>query len=210
MFDLIELGIIKQSASGNAYKVFEKHFENLTLDTYQESKTLPSQFISKNWTSLKSGQNVDRGSLGKYFEYLIALTLYLEGIAPFYTYAIVPLVPNVEFDLLMYEQDRGPIVLSIKTSLRERYKQADLEALALKTVFKKAVTYVITMEANEAAVQQAKLERGEMHALEEFVLATSPKFDSFIENLRRRNLIEAPSFPLVRDASRVVPFHGAF
>ena len=42
-------------------------------------------------------------------------------------------------------KDNFPIVLSIKTSLRERLKQADLKALALNNVYRKAQTYLLTL-----------------------------------------------------------------
>jgi len=40
--------------------------------------------------------------------------------------------------------------LTIKTSLRERYKQADLEGLALKQVYRKSKTYLITLSGQES------------------------------------------------------------
>ena len=43
---------------------------------------------------------------------------------------------------------------------RERYKQADLEAIALKYVHRKALSYLVTLEANEAKSVKAKIKSG--------------------------------------------------
>ncbi|MDE7137830.1 MAG: hypothetical protein K2O29_05155 [Ruminococcus sp.] len=44
-------------------------------------------------------------------------------------------MPNVDFDIILYTQEQYPIALSLKTSVRERYKQADLEGVALKNMY---------------------------------------------------------------------------
>jgi hypothetical protein len=52
--------------------------------------------------------------------------------------------------------NRRPICISAKTSLRERYKQADFEAIALKYVHRKALSFLVTLEENEAKSVKAK------------------------------------------------------
>lgn len=79
--------------------------------------------------------------------------------------AKVAFVPNVIYDLMFYTSERGPICWSVKTSLRERYKQADLEAIALKYVHRKALSYLITLEENEAKSVKAKIKSGALLGL---------------------------------------------
>ena len=91
------------------------------------------------------------------FEYILATLFVREGILPLYLSAKVAFVPNVIYDLMLFTSERGPICLSAKTSLRERYKQADLESIALKYVHRKALSFLLTLEENEAKSVKKKL-----------------------------------------------------
>lgn len=206
--DLVKLGIIKSASGNSSSQGFEKILDGISLENYRSNNLTASGFIAESWEKLTGDQTLENGVRGKYFEYLVAVTLYLEGVAPFYTYANLPLVPNVEFDLIMYSEGKGPIALSIKTSLRERYKQADLEALALKTVFRRAESYLITLNEKESITQQRKLEAGDLYALDKIVLATSKDFDQLVADLKTVELVKSPTFAFVCNAEREVPFHG--
>ncbi len=54
--------------------------------------------------------------------------------------------------VLFKEEKRSPIGISIKTSLRERYKQADLKAVALKYVHRNAENCLISLQSSEVEV----------------------------------------------------------
>lgn len=77
--------------------------------------------------------------------------------------AKVAFVPNVIYDLMFYTSERGPICISAKTSLRERYKQADLEAIALKYVHRKALSYLVTLQTNEAKIRMKRNNGGRLN-----------------------------------------------
>ena len=68
-----------------------------------------------------------------------------QEITSFYYQAKFELMQNVDFDILLYHPQK-PVALTMKVSLRERYKQADLESLELKRVFREARCYLITLE----------------------------------------------------------------
>src|SRR2546421_9618463 len=93
--------------------------------------------------------DLTRNDNGAIFEYLIMVCLYSKGILPFYIQAKISFVPNATYDIVLYSSANFPITLSIKTSLRERYKQADLEGLALKNVHRRVKNYLITLSAKE-------------------------------------------------------------
>lgn len=57
--------------------------------------------------------------MDNFFELLIQYILYQNNLLPFYRQAKVIFVPNVNFDILLYTKEIGPLCLSIKTSLRE-------------------------------------------------------------------------------------------
>jgi hypothetical protein len=136
--------------------------------------------------------------LGSAFECLLALVLCIEDIGPFFMQAELTFVPNAKFDILMYDESGWPISLSIKTSLRERYKQADLEAMALKQVHRNSESYLITLNETEAAAQAQKIEKRELVALDKIILATAKEFDDLIQDLKGRILVDPDQVPVIR------------
>jgi hypothetical protein len=109
----------------------------------------------------------------------------------------VTFVPNVIYDLMFYTTERGPICISAKTSLRERYKQADLEAIALKYVHRKALSYLVTLEENEAKSVKAKIISGDVIGLDNVVVATSKEFDKLVIELRGYRASEPPTVKVI-------------
>lgn len=82
---------------------------------------------------------------------------------------------------MFYTTERGPICISAKTSLRERYKQADLEAIALKYVHRRALCYLVTLDISEAKKVKEKIKSGDVIGLDKVVVATSDEFNDLIE-----------------------------
>lgn len=101
---------------------------------------------------------------------------------PFYFQASFVLVPNADFDIVLYHPKK-PVVLSAKTSLRERYKQADLEGLALKQVYRGAESFLLTLSDEHTSVQQ-KIEEGEVGGLSACLRADTPYFDDLLQTLK--------------------------
>jgi hypothetical protein len=150
------------------------------------SKLTPSEIVKKLW-SVYQRDNISNNSInGSIFEEIIGFVLAKEGCVPFYMQAKVAYVPNVNYDFILYDDTQGPISLSAKTSLRERWKQADLEAVALKYVHRNALSYAITLNEQEAKTRISKLK--ECMALNDFILADSPRFDQLIQQVKERKL----------------------
>ncbi|MCF6346733.1 MAG: hypothetical protein L3J20_00335 [Flavobacteriaceae bacterium] len=133
---LKKLGITigNDTKAGN---IFEDLFPNFMEIEYQK----PSEYITLFWNKYEAQSDRNANLNGKMFEYILASLCIREGILPLYMSAKVAFVPNVIYDLMFYTTERGPICWSVKTSLRERYKQADLESIALKYVHRKALSY---------------------------------------------------------------------
>ena len=98
---------------------------------------------------------------------------------------------------MFYTAERGPICWSVKTSLRERYKQADLESIALKYVHRKALSYLITLEKNEAKSVKAKIKTGDVIGLDEVIVATEPEFDLLVAELKKYQFEEPPTVQVI-------------
>lgn len=142
----------------------------------------PQEYVERYWNALiLAGRPTLHGNI---FEYIIYTLLFRENIKPFYTQAKVAFVPNVNFDTLLYCQST-PVSLSLKTSLRERYKQADLEAIALKYVHRRSKCYLLTMDSAEANVQKAKILSGDIIGLDEIIDCNSEDINNLILELKR-------------------------
>jgi len=166
--------------------------------------TKPSEYISIYWNAylekrdiLLDNEQQKRGVNGKIFEIIIATLLVREKVYPIYMNAKVAFVPNINYDLLLYSTDRGPICLSAKTSFRERYKQADLEAIAMKYVHRRSKCFLITLSETDANMVNAKQKIGDVIGLDVAVCATHNDFDDIIEEIKELNLVEAPKIKVI-------------
>ena len=92
-------------------------------------------------------------------------------------------VPNVNFDTILYNKAM-PVSLSLKTSLRERYKQADLEAIALKYIYRKSKCYLLTMDTDEANRVKRKIMDGDVIGLDEVIDCNTEDINRLIDILR--------------------------
>ncbi len=177
MGELISQGIAKNET--DSVRLFEKLIVGETFMTIRYKS--PKDYVKQYWDALvKAGQPNLHGSI---FEFIIYSLLFRENIRPFYTQAKVAFVPNVNFDALLYNQS-VPVSLSLKTSLRERYKQADLEAVALRYIYRRAKSYLLTMDTREANVQKAKILSGDIMGLDEIIDCNTDDIDRLVANLK--------------------------
>lgn len=196
---LQDLDIVKGNGT-LAGGIFEELFPSFMEVEYNK----PSEYISTYWNAylekrdvLLDNEQQKRGVNGKIFEIIIATLLIREEIYPIYMNAKVAFVPNINYDLLLYSTDRGPICLSAKTSFRERYKQADLEAIAMKYVHRRSNCYLITLSKDDANMVNAKQKIGDVIGLDSAVCATSSDFDKVIEEIKELNLVESPKIKVI-------------
>ncbi len=182
-------------ANSKTVTIFEGLFPGQTfLDITYES---PKDYISLYWNAFKSTHPQSTPSVnGNIFELIIYSLLYREGIKPFYTQAKVTYVPNIIYDTILYNQSQ-PVSLSLKTSLRERYKQADLEAVALKYVHRRAKCYLLTISSEEAVVTNEKIAKGDIIGLDAVIDCLTCQIDNLIADLKNVTFEEAEEKPAV-------------
>jgi len=159
---------------------------------------VPSEFVSEIWKKYESSYSstaMNQNNInGKVFEEIIALCLVKMDLMPFYMQAKVAFIPNVNYDFVLYDEV-SPVSLSAKVSLRERWKQADLEAVALKYIHRNARSYVITLNTQEAAARKSKL--GECMGINDFIVASSFDFDNLMHQLKNIHFKESPKIDVV-------------
>ncbi|CAA9195869.1 PDDEXK family nuclease [Flavobacterium collinsii] len=200
MSNLNELGItVGKDKKANI--IFDSLFENFLHIKYSK----PSEYVSIYWDAYKKHEEGNNNLNGKIFEYILATLFVREEILPLYLSAKVAFVPNVIYDLMLYTSERGPICISAKTSLRERYKQADLEAIALKYVHRKALSYLVTLDPTEAKSVKAKIKSGDVIGLDDVVVATSKEFDELILELKNYQFSEPPTVKVIQ-SNQIITF----
>lgn len=168
------------------------------LDNYPiPSNMKPSEFISTYWGYYTNHYPSNNSTNGTILENLVTIALAREGIENIYFQTELSFVPSAKFDVFLYNEEI-PIALSIKTTLRERWKQADLEAAALKQVHKEAKCYVLTLSDNEV---RARRKRDRTYAgLDGFILAHTEEFDQLVEELKSMEFTQAELVPIIKTA----------
>ncbi|MCQ2308429.1 MAG: hypothetical protein MJZ78_00395 [Bacteroidales bacterium] len=199
------MGILKDlniivGKTTKAGSMFENLFSGQTFKDIEYSK--PSDYVNKYWKEYTS-KRIDGGLNGQIFEIIISTLLYRENLLPFYIQAKVAFVPNVYFDIILYSLECGPISLSLKTSLRERYKQADLEAIALKYVHRKAKSYLLTMEEREGKSVKDKIKTGDVIGIDDVVICSLSDIDDLISKLHSIKLSLAGSVDIIESTQIV-------
>lgn len=189
---LEKLGIVRGKGK-KAATVFESLIPNFLDVKYN----LPSEYVKFCWNKYEKNPVKNKDLNGKIFEYILSTLCIREGILPLYLNAKVAFVPNVVYDLMFYSAEKGPICWSVKTSLRERYKQADLESIALKYVHRRALSYLITLEKNEAKGVKAKIKTGDVIGLDNVIVATEPEFDILVTELKAFKFEKPPTVEVI-------------
>ena len=171
--------------------LFGKETINIFNRIYPDFLTLkynsPAKFFTEMWKRYYEHPARSSQLDIRIFRTLLSTVLYRQGILPFYRSARLHNVPNVEFDFVAYCKECGPVILSAKTSLRERYKQADLEGMMVRQVHRKAKSYLITLDNQAARLVNEKIHNGQVLGLDDVVVASEPKFDKLIEEIAKLN-----------------------
>lgn len=195
---LAKAGIV--SANTKTYESFNKY---IFPDFMSLPKMNPSKYVSYCWSEYKTNYKKDTGKApgnslnGNIFEAILSTVLYRENIKPFYLQTTVTYVPNVAFDILLYNKKDEITALSLKTSCRERYKQADLEGMALRNVHRTAKHYLITLNKKEAKTVKNKIKKQVVMFINGVFVATESEFDDFIEMLKKDTYKEAGSVSVI-------------
>lgn len=178
---LYEKGILLRKGT-KTEKVFEELFSPMSFEQVEYNS--PQDYVTKYWNCYQKRTDKNNSLNGKIWECIIISLLYREKLLPFYTQAKVAFVPNIDFDILFYTPSR-PISLSLKTSLRERYKQADLEAIALRYVHRRAKSYLLTLDPAEATLCKSKITTGDIIGIDRIVDCNTSDINDLIEELKK-------------------------
>lgn len=175
--------------------IIKELFDKYPIDTSFK----PSEIIDFYWGKYKEEYPTNNSINGLIFENLLVVALLREGFSPLYVQAQLSYVPSAIFDVLLYHP-LNTYALSAKTTLRERWKQADLEAMALKNVHKNAKSYVLTLSHPEVAARR-RLDTS-YSGLDGFVLADTSELDDLIEEMKGIEFTESDKVEVVTSSDR--------
>ena len=157
----------------------------------------PYNTVAALWDAYQKSGKTSNNKNGRIFEFVVCETLAHFGIGPLYYQCQFYGLPNDTYDIASWTRDGHPIIISCKTSLRERWKQADLEGRLLKFKFPRAESYLITLHRQEATVIRQKIANGEVEGLDQVYLADQPEFDNFVERMKNAGIVAVrPILPL--------------
>ncbi len=186
-----ELGILK--SYGESAKIFDASVNTADLD--RGVGTFVYRTI-QNCRSNATARGKSSGSIGSmggnWLEYAVLIALRNRNLTPAYWQAEFKAVPNAFNDVMLWSQQHGPIIISCKTSLRERYKQADLEALALQKTYPNAKYFLVTLDDDKQHVARIrrKIKDGEILALQ--MIYDETNLDELFTFLGALTLMDAP------------------
>ena len=176
----------KNASKSKALQLIEK----ICPDIEKNKQIKPSMFINNIFEKIEKKFNPGNATRGAIFEYLFMCVFFRHNITPFYYQVNLSYVPNVNFDFVLFETTKKPIIISIKTSSRERYKQVELESLVAKQVHKNARTIYVTYEDDSIRFIQRKKELHEIHYIDEVYTTQDKDFDGLIDDLSGRDYID--------------------
>ncbi len=198
---LVDYGIMSESSSKTSLSAqlllsIQPSLESVAIDQ-------PSKYVEYIWSKAEKDQRLTRDVRGKFFELVIASCLIKSKVLPFFWQAQLEFVPLASFDLVVYTEERGPIVLSLKTSIRERYKQAEFEAQAMKDVHRRAKNFLVTMGKDEAESLHERIISGVLSGIDGVIVANEKPFDELIEMLKSLTIVDAPIFSAIRNPQKI-------
>lgn len=161
-----------------------------------EKQATPHETLREFWSCYQE-TNGSNSSNGKMFEFIVCECLVHYGVGPLYFQSKFYNLEQDVYDLASWTEDGFPIIISCKTSLRERWKQAELEGRLLKLKFPKAESYLITLHKQEAQRLREGIRKETVTGIDKVYLGDEPEFDEFVDRMKMTGLtVVEPILPL--------------
>lgn len=154
----------------------------------------PSEFVSICWKWYQENYPSNKSINGTILENIVELALRRAGIVNVFSQVELSYVPFAIFDLMLFEE-HAPIALPVKTTLRERWKQADMEAQLMKQVHRDGLCFLLTLSESEVRTRRNDIQQP--LGIDAYVLVDTPEFDEFVEALSARNFIRPGAVPVI-------------
>ena len=167
-------------------KIYKNLFINHNLSS--RSYSCPSDYMSQLWDIFeqykvsfkqKHGNDLNNTFSGQAFEVIVGFLLDRENKQIYSMDEDLEDVPDIRPDFLI-KNGSAYTFLSLKTSSRERWKQADWEAIKMKRVYPQTFNVLIMNKSKDVDYVKAKLTRLDLDAC---IYSQSNEFDHLIAKL---------------------------
>ena len=182
------------ASKSKALKLIEKVCPNLNSNPHVRS----SMFINNIFEKIEKKFRPSNALRGSIFEYLMMCVFFRNDINPFFYQVNLSFVHNVTFDFVLFDTNKKPIIISLKTSGKDAYKQVELECFAAKQVHKNCRTIYITYEDDAVRFIERKKDLSEIHNIDEIYSTQDKDFDKLIKDLSSRDYIDPQKINYVR------------
>jgi hypothetical protein len=185
----------KNAHSIQALKLIEKFYPDIDY----KNNLNQSQFITQVFDNIEKKFKPSNTTRGAIFEYLIMCVFFKNDIKPFFYQAELSFVPNLKFDFILFDTNKNPIIISVKTSSGERYKQVELESYVAKQVHKKCKCVFITYDNESIRFIDRKKQLSEIVYIDEAYSAKEKKFNDFIKRLSNLDYIHPEKIDYIKE-----------
>tara|TARA_Y100000816_G_C26016192_1_gene531464 strand:- start:384 stop:995 length:612 start_codon:yes stop_codon:yes gene_type:complete len=182
------------ASRSKALKLIEKVCPNLNSNPHIRS----SMFINNIFEKIEKKFKPSNALRGSIFEYLMMCAFFRNDINPFFYQVNLSFVHNVTFDFVLFDTNKKPIIISLKTSGKDAYKQVELECFVAKQVHKNCRTIYITYEDDAVRFIERKKDLSEIHSIDEIYSTQDKDFDKLIKDLSSRDYIDPQKINYVR------------
>ena len=184
----------KNAHKSKSLKLIEKVCPDLNFNPHIRS----SMFVSNIFEKIQKKFQPSNALRGSIFEYLMMCVFFRNNINPFFYQVNLSFVHNVTFDFVLFDTNKKPIIISLKTSGKDAYKQVELECFVAKQVHKNCRTIYITYEDDAIRFIERKKDLSEIHNIDEVYSTQDKDFDKLIKNLSSRDYIDPQKIDYVR------------
>lgn len=126
----------------------------------------PAELITYGYRELSGPNGKANGDI---FEGLFKAALIGSGFNHLLTSVEYKVLPYSKIDIVIYTKRAGPIMLSLKSSLRERWKQSDLEFGTIKRINPSAYCALATIDTSGCAMPRRLHSHGKLLGLNQVV-----------------------------------------
>jgi hypothetical protein len=185
------LGILR--SYGDSAAIFDQSVNLADLDKGVGVFLLHTIQTCRSNAAVKGKSPQSIGSMGgNWLEYATLVALKDRGLLPAYWQAEFAAVPNNFNDVMVWSKEHGPVIISCKTSLRERYKQADLEAVALRQHYPDAKLFLLTLDEDKRHLARTRKKITEKELLALQAIYAEDNADELFAFLKTLTLTEPP------------------
>lgn len=138
-----------------------------------------SKHVESIWIEAKR-LSVDSGSL---FEMLVGSIFIAADLTPLYSNAELKEAIGLEMDYLIWNsKSDAPVCFQLTSTLRERFRLADLQAFKVKTRYPRAEFHLLTMDAKDVARKKSTT----FESLDSLIYCGDDSFDRLIRGVKER------------------------